>query len=403
MRPPAIEYFEVIGRGLDPETRERSLRFAEAESGRLVALRSDLTPQIARMVAQRVGGTIEVGDQVRLCYAADAIATPSNAMESAERHQVGVELLGEVAPHGDAELVALADEALCALGLSSHRFDLGETEVMRRALGRLPEGRREAVRFAMARKDGAELAALLAQIELEDPTRQAIAALVRLYGEPRETLARAREQLAPLELGDELERLEAVLDALASIAPQTLARVELDLGEARGHEYYTGLRVRVWAPGGDEPIIRGGRYDDLLAHYGCDMPASGFALDLDALERALDHAGVGATVDLPPAIMVGLGREQADAKARAHASALASALRAAGRRAWVEVSDDLTRAKARAGRTGCEGLLWLEAGALRFHVHARVEPETGSLDAHEFRASELPAELAQALENTRTS
>lgn len=403
VRPPAIEYFEVIGRGLDADVRERSLRFGEEGSGRVVALRADVTPQIARMVAQRVGGSILPGDQVRLCYEADTIAAPQNAMDRAERHQVGVELLGEVAPHGDAELIALADEALGAVGCTQHRFDLGDTQIVRRALSQLPLALRDDVRFALARKDNTAMAEQLAAVDgLDAALRDALMALGHLFGEPHSTLERARTELAALDVGAELDRLDEVLAALARIAPETLERVELDLGEARGHEYYTGLRVRVWAPGTSSPVIRGGRYDDLLAGYGAEMPASGFALDLDALERALRHAGVDVGVGLAPARVVGLDRAFASASARALVTRLASQLRAAGGRAWVEVSDSQARAQARAVETGASDMLW-------FGGTSPSESDADDLDATYFRAdaagnwsrADIPAPLASAVAEAR--
>src|SRR5690606_38154279 len=191
VRPPAIEYFEVLGRGLDNDAKQRCIRFTESSSGRLVTLRSDVTPQIARMVAQRVGGTLDLGDQLRLCYQADPVAAPTNSMERAEHHQVGVELLGEIAPHGDAELIALADESLRALGLSSHRFDLGETGIARAVLELLPDRARDDARHGLARKDPEALAALAGSVASgagQGAQLLPLVELARLYGAPQPIL-----------------------------------------------------------------------------------------------------------------------------------------------------------------------------------------------------------------------
>lgn len=365
VRPPAIEYFEVLGRGLDGDAKERCIRFTESASGRLVTLRSDVTPQIARMVAQRVGGTLEVGDQLRLSYQADPVAAPTNSMERAEHHQVGVELLGEIAPHGDAELIALADESLRAVGLTSHRFDLGETGVARAVLDRLPEAAREDARRGLARKDPEALAALVGEVVSGGGETLPLVELARLYGAPEPTLARASRVLVGLGLESELARLGEVLRVLGTLAPSTLDRVELDLGEARGHEYYTGLRLRVWAPGAGEPVVRGGRYDDLLGRFGASMPASGFALDLDALELALVAENATVDLELAPATVFAIERAVADPQRRAQAASGAAERRAAGERAWTEASDTLERAMARAAHTGASHLVWLDAAGRR--------------------------------------
>ena len=362
IRTPIIEYFELLGRGLDDAEAERCIRFMEPDSGKLVALRSDITPQVARLVAQRVGGSVRPDDQIRLCYAAETLSVPSNNMEGAEHHQIGVELIGETAPHGDAELIALCDEALCGSGLDSHRIDLGETAILRSALERLPLRLQSVVRELMSRKDYAGLVDLLEDDEVEAPLAAAVAKLSQLYGEPLATLERAREDLAVLDVAAELDRLAAVIEALEGIRPEAGARLELDLGEARGHEYYTGFRLRVWAPGPGEPIIRGGRYDDLLGKYGESMPASGLALDLDALRLALAAAGV-AYEDAPaPGCLFALEASADAPNLRRELAALARAKRAEGARAWVELCADASHAEDRARRTGASEFVWRSGG-----------------------------------------
>jgi ATP phosphoribosyltransferase regulatory subunit len=361
IRTPLIEYYELLGRGLDAVESERCIRFMEPESGKLVALRSDVTPQVAHLVAQRVGGSVRADDQIRLCYAAVTLAVPSHNMDGAERHQIGVELIGETAPHGDAELIALADEILCASGLDSHRIDLGETNIVRTALGRLPEALRGDVRELMSRKDFAGLVDALDDDAVDPKLAAAVAGLSQLYGDPQRTLERARETLAVLEVDAELDRLAAVISALEGIRAETVARLELDLGEARGHEYYTGFRLRVWAPGPGEPIVRGGRYDDLLGKYGATMPASGLAVDLDALSLALEAAGVPRKEVVKPGCLFALAADADEPALRRELAGLARAKRAEGLRAWVELCADPTHAEDRAKRTGASEFIWRNA------------------------------------------
>ena len=373
IRTPIIEYFELLGRGLDDAEAERCIRFMEPDSGKLVALRSDITPQVARLVAQRVGGSVRADDQIRLCYAAATLSVPTNNIEGAEHHQIGVELIGETAPHGDAELIALCDEALCGSGLSSHRIDLGETAILRSALERLPASLQGVVRELMYRKDYAGLVEVLDHEAIEPDLGRAVAKLSQLYGEPLATLERARKDLAVLDVADELDRLAAVIAALEGIRPEACERLELDLGEARGHEYYTGFRLRVWAPGPGEPIIRGGRYDDLLAKYGASMPASGLALDLDALSLALSAAGVAPSDAPAPGCLFALESSADSPELRRELLGLARARREAGGRAWVELCADAGHAADRARRTGASEYIWRSAaGQSTLH---RLNPE----------------------------
>jgi ATP phosphoribosyltransferase regulatory subunit len=362
--PPLIEYFEVLGRGLGNDERERCVRFIEAGTGELVALRSDITPQIARMVAQRVGGSVEPGDGLRLSYAATLVRLPSGRHDRAELHQVGVEYVGDPCPTADAELIGLADEALLGLGSSAHRFDLSHTGVVRDAIASLNVAARVELRLrdALARKDPSGVAATLREAGSPAGVTEAFAALAELHGPPS-LLGDAQARLAPLGVGAALEHLREVVDVVEREHPSAGERVLVDLGEPRGFDYYTGLRVRVWAPGSNGPVVRGGRYDDLLGRYGAELPATGLAFDLDALEDAL--AFVGAEVagsELGPARLVAIAPAVAThsqaGELRAAAVAETRHARTEGLRAWIDEGVELEQAQDLADRRGADRITW---------------------------------------------
>lgn len=372
--PPLLEYDEVLGRGLGADERERCVRFIEAGTGQLVALRSDVTPQIARMVAQRVGGSVMADDAMRLCYAATLVRLPSGRHDRAELHQVGIEYVGDPEPTADAELIGLADAALVELGLREHRFDLSHTGVVRDALARLLAGRGLASTIEheildhLARKDRDGLAQLLDELGIEPATVRAFTSLADLHGPPQ-LLREAAGIAEQLGAGAALERLTEVVAAVEREYPDTHARLLVDLGEVRGFDYYTGVRLRVWAPGVGGPVVRGGRYDDLVGRYGAGLPATGLALDLDALDQALcaAHGGQRAIGSAPtPAWMVAtcarpVGREL-QAALRAAAVREAGAARERGLRSWIEREPDLEHAQRLAERRGAERLTWIDVG-----------------------------------------
>ncbi len=333
--PPSVEYFEVIGRGLGNEERERCVRFIEAESGEVVSLRPDVTPQVARVVAQRLSAEPGRRRSHRLTYAADVVRVPDRRRDRAELHQAGVELIGEGSPVADAEMVAMAHEALADAGLPEFRLDLAHTGIVRAAFEKVGHERGALrLRGVLARKDVSGMNALLDELAVTGRLRKALLSLCELFGPPP-VLEEARRRLAPLGVKRALDELEAVLETVRALSPAAHAAVTLDLGEARGFDYYTGLRLRAWAPGVAEPIVRGGRYDDMVRRYGLDLPATGFAVDLESLEEALVAAGV----ELPgqeraPAVLVAL--LERDAGARAVAAREAAKARRKGHRAWIE-------------------------------------------------------------------
>lgn len=377
--PPLLEYDEVLGRGLGADERERCVRFIEAGTGQLVALRSDVTPQIARMVAQRVGGSVMADDAMRLCYAATLVRLPSGRHDRAELHQVGIEYVGDSEPTADAELIGLADAALVELGLREHRFDLSHTGVVRDALARLLEGRGMASTIEheildhLARKDRDGLAQLLDELGIEQATARAFTSLADLHGPPQ-LLREAAGVAEQLGAGAALERLTEVVDAVEREYPDTHARLLVDLGEVRGFDYYTGVRLRVWAPGVGGPVVRGGRYDDLVGRYGAGLPATGLALDLDALDQALcaAHGGQRAIGAAPqPAWMVATCARSVsrDLQAALRAAAVreAGAARERGMRSWIEREPDLEHAKRLAERRGAERLTWIAIESREHH------------------------------------
>jgi ATP phosphoribosyltransferase regulatory subunit len=355
---PAIEYFEVFRRGLGEEERERCVRFIEARSGELVTLRSDITPQIARVVAQRMGGRLTTEDTVRLCYAADVVRLPDRRHDRAEFHQAGVELIGDASPAADAELISLSHEAMHRLGLAGMGIDLAHTAVVRDAFDRLAVSPREAqhCRAHLGRKDRGGLEQALTRAGVKGRARDAFVGLCQLHGSP-EILDEARGTLKPLRIERALDQLQRVLDVLARTDPTAYARVSVDLGEVRGFDYYTGLRMRVWAPGVSQPIVRGGRYDNLLVRYGVDLPATGLAVDLDALEGALLHAGLEVEgSERGAARLVAVDPACDDVETRVAAMAESRAARARGLRSWVDVGLDRERATRAAEQAGADRL-----------------------------------------------
>ena len=362
---PSIEYSDVFGRGLGPGDQARCVRFIEPGSGELVTLRSDITPQIARMVAQRHGGEIDPDLIVRFCYAADVVRQPDGRREQAEHHQVGVELIGDFDPEGDVELIVLCHEALQELGLTDVRIDLAHAAVGREILRSvdLPAQTLEVLHGLLARKDADGTARLLETAGVDRATRHAVSALCSLYGPP-EVLDRARQLLRCEAVVNGLDRLEAVIEGLRAAEPAALERVVLDLGEVRGFDYYTGLRLRVWAPGVANPVVQGGRYNDLLGRFGVSLPATGFVADLDALEAALEHAGVSLLEAKPSAaclVVVGAAaKPRGEARLRQFAASLAREARNNGERAWIELGLTNARALDVARKAGADRVVFVE-------------------------------------------
>jgi ATP phosphoribosyltransferase regulatory subunit len=281
---PAFEYEEVLALGLGAAARAVTVRFVEPSSGQVVALRPDITPQIARLIATRFR---DQKGPVRLCYEGTVVRLDRAARGQRELSQAGVELAGLPGPDGDAEMIALGVEALAAVGIGQPTIDLGHLGLAREVLASLalPAPALEAARRCIAKRDGAGLAVVLEAARGAKPAIEFARRLPALSGSP-DLLVAAAKKAPTAGIKRALGELSAIV--AAAKARGIDARLHVDLGEVRGFDYYTGVRFQAFVAGAPDAVLRGGRYDDLLARYGRPSPAVGFAVDVEAVAVALE-------------------------------------------------------------------------------------------------------------------
>ncbi|MCS6797736.1 MAG: ATP phosphoribosyltransferase regulatory subunit [Myxococcota bacterium] len=307
---PPFEHAEVLERGLGPLDRRDLLRFVEPESGEVALLRPDVTPQIARLVATHLR---DRPGPWRLAYEGSVVRRARGRMHrTVQIAQAGVECIGLPSPLGDVEVVALASRCVEAVGLGEHRVELSDVRIASSVLDELPEALRDAAAQALDRRDAAALERLAREARCHAALRRALPWLCEAQG-GREVLDRARRT-------PPRPAWKTALDALTDLWDELDAeglgdRLLVDLGEVRGAAYYTGPSFRLLAEGPSGPVGAGGRYDELLPRFGLEAPATGFALDLDALEQALEHAGTARPLSVPVRIAVG-GRGRLEPFAR---------------------------------------------------------------------------------------
>jgi ATP phosphoribosyltransferase regulatory subunit len=279
---PAIEYDEVLARG-DGRTADTAYRFFDG-SGDLLALRSDMTVPIARLIATRYANA-EM--PLRLCYLANAYrAVRPQRGQMREFAQAGVELIGASAPEGTAEVVEVLEAALDAAGLGRAVIGLGDADLYRQLLAEFGiEGEaRDSILTRLAAHDLVGLETELSELGgVSDDQVATCVALSQLRGgkevlEEARALGGAAVERATARLGETLEALEALGVA---------QRVQIDLGLLRDLGYYSGAILEVYDPALGHVLGGGGRYDGLLKRFGVDQPAAGFALYMERVHVAL--------------------------------------------------------------------------------------------------------------------
>jgi len=319
--PALLEDLTVLELGLGEDLREKTFRFDDRQSGRLVAFPPDITPQVARIAATRMQ---DMPLPFRLCYNGRVLRHAEQRLgKDRGIYQSGVELIGLDNPEADAEMIVMAIEGLLAVGAKDFTIDIGQVEFLRGILADLaiPEQQAQAVRIAIASKDLSSLQKLLEPFDLADAQHEELLALPRLFG-GKEILDRAAGIVNNEVSRRALDNLHQVLGILDSYGVEE--HITIDLGELRGFDYHTGLIFQGFLSGFGQAVCSGGRYDGLTARYGFPAPATGFAFSLLNLLFALDKE-LDERVDVGTDIL--LFSAAAD-KAPAHR--LAAVLRAQG-------------------------------------------------------------------------
>jgi len=269
---PALEYETTLRTG-DASGAGAGYRLFD-EQGEVLALRSDMTIPIARVVATRLG---ETEPPLRLCYFGHAYrAAERRTAELREFLQGGIELIGLPGAQGEAEVIALTEDALDRAGLRRHRVGVGDGTLFDRLLddADVPEEARESLVGCLSSRDLVGLERRVDQLGLDPTTRERLVSLPSLRGGV-EVLDRAGGAVDALRELHELLAERGVAD-----------RVIFDLGLVRQLGYYTGPVFEVYDPAVGFALGGGGRYDELIGRFGRPLAACGMALDVGRVHLA---------------------------------------------------------------------------------------------------------------------
>jgi len=292
--PPLLEHLESLLTGTGQALDLQTFKLVDQMSGRMMGLRADTTPQVARIDAHllnRAGVT-------RLCYCGPVLHTqPDRPHATREPLQLGAEIYGHAGLEADLEILQLALDQLQVAQVHDLQVDLADARIVASLLEglQLTDDVRLQIHTALASKNGSELAQLTRAF---DPAIQnALLALVDLYGD-----ASVLDQAAQL-----LPATPAIQEALAQL--RWLAshigqvKVSFDLADARGYAYYSGLRFAIYAANASDALVRGGRYDGVGNVFGHQIdrerPAVGFSLDLKQWVGAVPALALKAAIRAP--------------------------------------------------------------------------------------------------------
>ena len=288
--PPLLEHLESLLTGTGEALDLQTFKLVDQLSGRMMGLRADSTPQVARIDAHLLNRS----GVTRLCYCGPVLHTrPAGPHATREPLQFGAEIYGHAGLEADLETLLLALDCLKAANVQSPSVDLADARIVNSVLAGVPVDANllQRVHVALAAKDASELAAL--SKAFPSATRQDLLALVELYGDEK-VLLEAEKVLQPSPaVREALSNLKWLASHLNGI------QATFDLADLRGYAYYSGARFSVYAKGAADALARGGRYDEVGAVFGRNRPAVGFSLDVKALVGVVAPRPLRAAIRAP--------------------------------------------------------------------------------------------------------
>ena len=275
--PPLVEFTDSLLTGTGHDLDLRTFKLVDQLSGRMMGVRADITPQVARIDAHLLNRS----GVTRLCYCGSVLhARPASPAATREPIQIGAEIFGHAGIGSDLEIQALLCQALAVAGVKGARMDVGHVAVFRslvQAAGISAELEAELFE-ALQKKDLPALKGLTRKLDAK--TRAALLLLPELYG-GKEILAVAAKKLP------EISNLRAALKTLQALSDACPIPVSFDLAELRGYHYHSGVVFDAYCDGVAGTVARGGRYDEVGKAFGRPRAATGFSIELRSLASVM--------------------------------------------------------------------------------------------------------------------
>jgi ATP phosphoribosyltransferase regulatory subunit len=280
--PPLIEYLESLLTGTGNDLDLETFKVIDQVSGRLMGIRADITPQVARIDAHSLNNQ----GIARLCYSNSVLhTTATHPLISRSPLQIGAELFGHAGFDSDFEVISLMLESIQQASIEHPiTLDVGHAVIYRGLIeaAQLDSTQVQELFPLMQAKAVADIDKLLNRLNLAPSVRAMLSALPRLHG-GIDVLSQAREDFAaaPTAVIASIDALEQLAQTLAARFP-TVSQY-FDLAELRGYQYHTGVVFSAMIPAFGQPLAKGGRYDDIGQVFGRARPATGFSTDLKVL------------------------------------------------------------------------------------------------------------------------
>ena len=365
---PAFEFFDIFKAERGSVDSREMYKFFDRENNTLV-LRPDITPSIARCVAKYF---MDEQLPLRLCYLGSTFQNSTSYRgRLKEATQTGVEMIGDDLIDADAEMIAIAIDALKATGLKEFQVELGQVDFYRGLLeeAHMDEETQDQLRELIENKNYFGVEELLSEQTMSPELKRLFLKLPELFGDI-DQIRLAKSMTSNLRAVRAIERLEKIQEILDSYGLGDY--VSYDLGMLIKYSYYTGIIFKAYTYGTGDYIVAGGRYDKLLEQFGKNAPAVGFAIEVDRLMSALSRQKICTkTDDVDTMILY-------EESARAEAIRMAGELRAEKKSVQLLRKDSLhsfSEYLACASRQKIKSLIYLDGDGKRAVKHSKEDGE----------------------------
>ena len=317
IQTPTFEFFNIFGSQIGTTPSKDLYKFFDKEGNTLV-LRPDFTPSVARSAAKYY---MDEDMPVKLCYMGNTFINSSDYQgRLKESTQCGAELIGDSSIAGDAEILSMVVDSLLEAGLKRFQISVGHAQFFAgliEAAG-IDSEQEETLRELISNKNFFGVDEFIKELKLNDNLNY-LFGLLGSFNFNTEDIDAAKEKAADYPtILEALNGLEALSDYLRLYEIDKY--ISFELGIISKHHYYTGIIFSGYTFGTGEPIVNGGRYDNLLSHFGKNSPSIGFAIVVDSLMSALARQNIELPVYSNTALVI--FKEEAAQKGIERANAL---------------------------------------------------------------------------------
>ncbi|MCG7344556.1 ATP phosphoribosyltransferase regulatory subunit [Sporosarcina sp. ACRSL] len=285
IKTPAFERYDLYSKVTSSVNRKEMVKVIDP-SGEVFVLRPDVTIPITQELSH---AHRKLTSEHRFYYIQEVFRRSSDPSEKIERTQAGIEYFTEKSPEADAETISLALQTMKDLEFDNIKIEIGHSAFFDEMIGQLPltENELDQLKALIQAKNSVEIALFLENVEAPSDMKHAISQIPNLYGKPREVLKRAEQVSSTPRMQETLSYIAEVCRGLASYGFED--DIVLDFGLINRMDYYSGILFQGYVGRFGKPVLMGGRYDRLGHEFGADLPAVGFACEIETLLKASDN------------------------------------------------------------------------------------------------------------------